>query len=286
VLLGRDRAVTALLVVASLVACPAFGAEPAPSSASGKFAGHHKSFGVTGAYAFWSRSSDSGPMIEVAVSNDGFKISAFDAFYDPRPVIDDRFVDDQTAVVYFEFEPGGKYHGLSYYFGSGDGCGYCYDSKVQSTVRLASGRISGKLAYKTDNYSFDIQFDAPMPPQEWGKPISGDGGEVGAAYRAYSAAMEKEDRKAVFELLDSENQEIWKEAEQKGRADEQWNDRLEKEHWRLKEARIAAGYVRGDQAVLLIQGRSTLLDHIHGQVTLTREKGRWKIGDEVLQVGE
>jgi len=28
------------------------------------------------------------------------------------------------------------------------------------------------------------------------------------------------------------------------------------------------------------------MDHIHGQVALTREDGSWKIRDEVYQVGE
>ena len=43
--------------------------------------------------------------------------------------------DDESKVVTFEFDADGKYRGLSYYFGPGVGCGFCYDSKVGSTVR-------------------------------------------------------------------------------------------------------------------------------------------------------
>jgi hypothetical protein len=33
--------------------------------------------------------------------------------------------DSETALVYLEFKPDGGYLGLSYYFASGNGCGYC-----------------------------------------------------------------------------------------------------------------------------------------------------------------
>lgn len=263
----------------------------APATASGKFAGTKVAFDVGGAYAFWSRGKDR--MIEVAVSNDPFRAKAFDAFYDPKPVISSRLADDETFVVYFEFEPNGKYHGLSYYFGSGDGCGFCYDTAVKSTVRVENERVKGRVAFKEPNRTFDIQLDVPIAPETWGQPISGEGGEIGAAFRSYNAAWEKNDRKAVFERLDSANQERWKRVEQEDKADRGKLDRYvafrEKEfHWNLKDkdARIVGGYVRGDQAVLLVKAKSTYIDHIHGQVTLTKESGRWKVGDEVYEVGE
>src|SRR5436190_2173635 len=102
---------------------------------SGRFEGSKVKFNVHGAYAYWLRSGDE-PLIEVAVSNAGFKPAFFDSFYDPKPAIDTLFVDNETAVVYFQFQPNGKYHGLSYYLTSGDGCGFCYDPKVKSTVKI------------------------------------------------------------------------------------------------------------------------------------------------------
>lgn len=262
-----------------------------PAKASGKFVSTRFSLEVGGAYAFWNRGKDR--LIEVAVSNDPFRASTFDAFYDPRPVISSRFADDETHVVYFEFEPDGKYHGLSYYFGSGDGCGFCFDSTVQSTVRVEKQRVKGRIAFKEPNRDFDIQLDVPIAPEVWGQPISGEGGEIGAAYHGYNAAWDKDDHKGVFDRLDAANQQRWKKIELEDKTDRGRLERYiafrEKDfHWNLKDkdARIVGGYVRGDQAVLLVKARNTYVDHIHGQVTLTKENGRWKVGDEVYDVGE
>jgi hypothetical protein len=280
-----------VLLGLSLLCAGVLPAAGEPAKASGKFAGTRVSFDVGGAYAFWNRGQDR--LIEVAVSNDPFRASAFDAFYDPRPVISSRFADDQAHVVYFEFEPDGKYHGLSYYFGSGDGCGFCYDTAVKSTVRIEKQRVKGRIAFKEPNRDFDIQLDVPIAPEEWGQAISGEGGEIGAAYHGYNAAWDKDDHKGVFDRLDSANQRRWKKIEQedktdRGRLDRYITFREHDFHWNLKEedARIVGGYVRGDQAVLLVKAKNTSIDRIHGQVTLTRENGRWKIGDEVYELGE
>ena len=258
------------------------------ANVTGKFEGTKKRFDVGGGYAYWINDPDAGPLIEVAISNSSFKQSYFDAFYDPRPAIDTLFVDDQTAVVYFQFEPNGKYHGMTYYLTSGDGCGFCYDSAVKSTVKIAGQRAKGRLTYKGDNREFDITMDVPIAPKEWGKPIDTKDGDVIKAFRAYNAAMDKDDQKAVFKMLDGATQEIWKKQEKKGKAN--LNDyldyRSEKVHWRLKNARVVNAYMRGNQAVLLVKGSTPLIDHIHGQVLLSKEGDGWKIADEVYQVGE
>src|SRR6266576_602374 len=92
-------------IALALLTLPAFAAET--PQASGKFTGSKIEFKATGAYAYWSRAKDDDNVIEIAVSNDAFKAEAFDTFFDPRPVISEFFADDQTAVVYFQFEPNG-----------------------------------------------------------------------------------------------------------------------------------------------------------------------------------
>ena len=276
------RSLLAVLIL--LLSTPLLAAD-APQ-ASGKFKGSRYSFGVGGAYAYWSHSADEGPLIEVAVSNDAFRTEAFDAFYDPRPVIDTDFADEKTAVVYFQFEPDGKYHGLSYSLGSGDGCGFCFDPSVKSTVRIAGNRAKGGLSFSSDTRSFDIQIDVPIAPKEWGKPLAADGGEAGAAYRAYNAAMEKQDRKAIFDLIDAETRDRWAKREKEGKLDSWLDYREDRVHWRLKEAHIVRGFIRGDHAILLVKATSATIDKVHGQVALTRENGKWKIADEVYEVGE
>lgn len=272
-----------LAMALALLSFSAFADTP---QATGKFSGSKLEFNVNGAYGYWSRAKDDDNIIEIAVSNEGFKASVFDTFYDARPVIDNLFVDDQTAVVYFQFEPSGKYHGMSYYLGSGDGCGFCYDPSVVSTVKIANNRAKGDLKYKSDNRSFNITIDAPIAPKVWGPAIKGDGGEIGKAYQAYNAAMSSGDRKAQFDALDSVNQATWKKREKDGKLERYLDYRDEKLHYRLKSARIVAGFARENQAVLLIKGSSPLIDHLHGQVTLTKEEGKWKISDEVYEVGE
>lgn len=254
--------------------------------ATGTFEGSKFKFNVKGAYAYWSRTSTEGPLIEVAVSNDGFIASAFDTFYDPKPVIESDFVDDKTAVIYFQFEPNGRYHGISYYLGSGDGCGFCSDNSTKSTVTVAGGRAKGGLKYKGENRSYDLQFDVPIAPREWGKEIKGDGGDIGTAYNAYNKAMNAGDRKAIFDLLDAHTQEFWKKREKEGKLESYLDYREDKVHYRIKDARIVRGFVRENQAVLLIKAASPVIDHLHGQVVLTKESGRWKISDEVYEVGE
>jgi hypothetical protein len=271
-------------IAIALVSSAAF-ADEAPQ-ATGKFTGSKVEFKVTGAYGYWSRAKDEGDVIEIAVSNEGFKASVFDTFYDPKPVISEFFADEETAVVYFQFEPNGKYHGMSYYLGSGDGCGFCYDPSVVSTVKIAGNRAKGDLRYKSDNRAFNITIDAPIAPKVWGPSIKGDGGDIGKAYKAYNAVMLSGDRKAQFDALDSVNQATWKKRQKDGKLDRYLEYRDEKVHYRLKEARIVGGFQRENQAVLLIKGSSPLLDHIHGQVTLTKEAGQWKISDEVYEVGE
>ena len=118
-------------------------------------------------------------MIRVAVSNAGFKAAALDAFYDKAGAISSRFSGDEVKVVYFEFDEHGKYTGLSYYFASGDGCGFCYDTTVKSTVKAAGGRLAGNISYKADDRQFDVTFDVPIPPKAWGDPLAKDGGADG-----------------------------------------------------------------------------------------------------------
>ncbi len=278
-----SRFVVGALLVGSVVSAAD---SPTPASASGQFLTEKRSVDVQGAYAFWAKSgsTDHEPVLRVAVSNDRFKAEAFDAFYNPEKVINTHFADEETFVVYFEFEPGGRYHGLSYYFGPGDGCGYCYDSSVRSTVRIGQ-RLTGSLSSKDSNRSFQIELDVPVPPREWGKPLPPDGGEAGKAVLAYQAALEAGNKKALFDLLDSKGQELWKKREKEGKVDRALKYRWEKEHLELKDPRITGGFVRVEQAVILVKGKNSYMS-LKGEVALRLEDGHWRIHDEIFDVGE
>jgi len=260
---------------------------PAEATASGTFLSGRETVQIGGAYAFWAKSEspDEEPVIRLAVSNDRFQAAAFDAFSNPQPLISERFADDETRLVYFEFRQNGAYHGLSYYFGQGDGCGYCYDSSVKSSVKIEEGRLRGSLQFKDERRSFDIQVDVPVPPRDWGKPLPAGAGEIGNAYLAYQKALESRDKKAIYDLIVSSQRDRWKQREAEGKLDRHIEYRWEKEHVSLTEPRITGGFQRGDQAVLLVKGKNSYMA-LQGQVALSREEGQWLIRDEIYEAGE
>ncbi|HEY4230428.1 MAG TPA: hypothetical protein VGO79_09660, partial [Thermoanaerobaculia bacterium] len=180
-------ALLSLTILATPDAPPA--PSPTPASASGTFEDKRFKVPINGAYAFREKAwMDDGRAIRVAVSNDAFPPDALDEHYDRTHAINTLFAGDETRVVYFELDEKGGYHGYSYYFESGDGCGYCFDSKVKSTVRAEGGRLKGELSFAGDDVRFRIQLDLPIPPKSWGDPLPKDGGEPGKAFLAYHAA--------------------------------------------------------------------------------------------------
>lgn len=141
------RAIVSTLRIATLLVVAATAAAHAQSSASGRFDGRSMKLDIGGAYSYWDGAmSGNGRVIKVAVSNAEFKPDLIDQWVDRGAVIHDLFANEQVKVVHFDFDPDGKYRGYSYYFGSGDGCGYCYDSSVRSTVRVAGGMAANRVA--------------------------------------------------------------------------------------------------------------------------------------------
>ena len=155
-------------IVISLLAFGCVVSTPAAASDSSHASGHFTSNGVTMpityAYAFRGKASlGDGQVWVLAVSNTPFENATLDALPDPRDAIDER--KSGPSIVYFEFDPNSAaYKGLSFYFGSGNGCGYCSDSAVQSTVKMAGAELRGKLEYAAPDgkRGFDIDVDVPV----------------------------------------------------------------------------------------------------------------------------
>ncbi len=98
------------------------GGHPAAPTAKGTFKSKEVAFDVASAVA-WNGSSlsrEEGPG-----SHRGDQQRArhggrhFADFLDRKRAFEKLIKDEETAVVYFEFSPQGRYRGLSYYFGSG-----------------------------------------------------------------------------------------------------------------------------------------------------------------------
>ncbi len=264
-------------------------ADAAENSASGQFSSFKLKLNVADAYSFWAKGGVGGDdsVIRVAVSNSRLDAEFFDWWYDRQYAIGQFIVDEENKVVYFDFDADGRYRGLSYYFGSGDGCGYCYDSKVRSTVRVDGGRLRGKLAFKAsdDRVAFDIDFDVAVPSKVWGDALPGDGGDPGRAYLAYHKAIAAEDPKSVAAAMDAHAKEVIAKFQKQGRLNEyleyRWND----VHFGMKNVSIVGGFVRGDRAIVLVDGSSTTIERVHGEARMLREGGVWLVDSELLQVG-
>jgi hypothetical protein len=283
-----SRRPTAAWISGFLLAAATFAAEAArPATASGTFEDRRWKLEIAGAYAYWDKPSGEGDdrVIRVAVSNAEFQAAALDDHYDRGHAIASLVADDEVKVVYFEFEPSGRYLGLSYYFESGVGCGFCYDSTVKSTVKAAAGRLSGNLSYRGDDRRFDVTFDVPIPAKTWGEALPADGGLPGKAYLAYAEALSGEDRKALRALLDAATQQRWDKYEKDGKLDAYVEYLRHDRHTLMRTIRITGGFVRGDRAVVLFDGSSVYIDHLYGEALLRREDGKWLVHTEMIDVG-
>src|SRR6266496_2427252 len=213
-------AVVYILATVGLIAGPVAAAGPVTTEADtahGTFKSQAITLEVRSAIAFHGRSSLGGPddVLLVAVTNAKVHGDALADYYDRRLAVEKRIKDDETGVVYFEFRPDGRYKGLSYYFASGNGCGFC-SGDVVSTVRLAGGKLSGTLKGSEPERTFDIALDVPIMSDDHGTALAADGGPPGAAYRAYHAALGKRDRAALKTSLSMDRQQTWVDAEKKG----------------------------------------------------------------------
>ena len=250
------------------------------TQASGTFSSKTGDFEVVGAYAFPGKTgTDDAPGILVAVSNAGFVSDILDHYWDRQHFIDTNFADDETAVVYFQFDPQGKYRGMSYYFGSGDGCGFCFDPDVVSSAKVSDGRIAGHVQHKDpEGATFDVTFDVPVAPAGYGTALPAGGGEPGEAYSAFHAAVTAGDAAALEPFLGKERQGFLHDQPAPFLAF------LQESH--PDSYKITRGFVSGDHALLLVSGEKSPLGPVHTEVHLVREASHWVVDDEILQLGE
>ena len=259
----------------------ALGAE-SPDTAKGTFKSQSVTLEVRSAIAFRGKSFfDKDEALIVVVTNARMHADALADYFDRRRVVEKRIKDDETGVVYYELRPDGKYRGLSYYFRPGNGCGFCSSSDVASSVRLASGKLTGSLKGVEKERSFDIALDVPVMSDDHGAALPSDGGAPGKAYLAYHAALTKRDRGALQPLLSADRQKTWTGAEKKGNVGA-FVDYLASEHPE-KSVRITKGYATGDKAVLLISGESSA-GKLVGEVLLLKERDAWRVDDELTDI--
>jgi hypothetical protein len=280
----------ALTLVALATVVAARGAEettrPDSSSALGFFETAGTRLPVNDAYAFPGTSTlgEEGVVL-VAVSNAGFVQAELDEYWDRRHVIDTFFRDEETGVVWFEFDPDGRYRGLNFYFGPGDGCGYC-SGGVESSVKRAGGRLVGTLRQSDsgDGRSFEVTLDVPISSDDHGAEQGAGGGAPGAAYLAYNAALEGDDPARVRGLLAAERRTRWEAAEAEGEG-ARFLDYLREGH--PQQVRVVEAYVRGERALVLFEGENAY-SKVRGEALLALEPEGWRFEEETIRtvIGE
>lgn len=275
----RARASYVALILAVLGLVATSPATAAASQASGKFESRNWEFEPAGAYAYPGEvGMDDEAGIVVAISNSSFDTEFFDRYWDRGHAIETYQKDDETLVAHLQFAKGGAYKGMTYYFESGDGCGFCYDSSARSTVKVENGRIHGRitLAGQPGELAFDVTFDVPVAPSSYGDPLPAGGGEPGKVYAAYHRAIAAWDKAALRPFYTEKVQADYVE-----RADALVqafrNDHPDKTF------EIVRGFAKGAQALLLIEGE-TAYGKVKTEVHLEKQKGTWRIVDETLQM--
>jgi len=272
------QVILALLVGVS--AASAAETDAAKAAAHGSFDSGGVAWDVKDAYAFRGKSSmGDDDVIVVAITNGGFPRAAIDAWWDRKQALEQKFRGDRdTTLVYFEFSPAGEYQGLSYYIGSGNGCGYC-SGGVTSTVKLVGGKLVGGLKYKTSDRVFDVTLDVPVAGDDHGQPLPAGGGEPGKVYLAYHAALTAGDAAGLKRTLDG----FMLEQMAKGEKTDNMPGFLA---WLggqryLDTVIVDKGFATADKAVLIVSG-SGPIGKRQGQVIMTREKDGWRFSEETI----
>lgn len=266
-------------VLCTLAAAPA----NAGGAASGRFETSNWKVPIVDAYAFHDKANlGEGNAILVAISNSPIGKDYLDGCWDRRYIIDNFLADEETRVVYLEFRLDGSYSGYSYYFGSGDGCGFCGGGNVKSTVKLKDGRLTGTVATKGENVSFDLKINVALAPDDRGKDQGPGGGAVGKAYLAYHAALVAGDVKALKGLVSAGQLAKWQKAEKDGRGDAFVSFLREN---RPDTVSVRQGFARGDHGLVLLTGSSATAGAMHGESQLILEGSGWKVDDETVQAG-
>lgn len=250
------------------------------AAASGSFTSKDEVVAIRGGYAFPAGTGAAGtaPGLLLALSSSGFEAAIVDGYWDRKLAIDRFFVDDETRVVYVHLGADGSYRGISYTFGPGNGCAFCSDPATKAALKVAGGRLSGKLSIDGDP-SFAVEVDLPVATNDHGTVVEG-GGEPGRAYLAYHAALVARDGAAVKASFTREDLSHF--AASGSVSPEQMAHLAEGQP---EAPRVAKAFARGDEALVLVEGRGAS-GKVRGEVVLVKEDGSWRVADAFYAEGD
>jgi hypothetical protein len=279
-MVARLLAACLLFQTAAAFATP--GLNAAPATAVGTFTSQGVTLRMQSAVAFRGKASvGGGDALIVVVATARMNAVAIADYVDRRRVIEKRVRDGEMGIVYFELAPDGRYLGMSYQLGPGNGCAPC-SAEVASTARVVGDWLGGDLVGTGADRSFDLTLVAPVLSDDHGVPLPADGGAPGRAYAAYHEALSRTDRAALKPVLSQDQRAVVEVLEKDGKADAHVQALATAHPGRS--LRVTGGYANGDKAVLLIAGESSA-GPVTGEVLLIREAGHWRVDDEITERG-
>lgn len=248
---------------------------------SGLFATDDATLDIVEAYAFRGQSAFDGEDVWIVAATNGHIIhQQVDRYVDRRYVLDNYFRDARIGVVYFEFDDGGGYRGLSYDFSPENRCQACWDDSVKANVVIDEGRIVGSLSWSGPERRFELEVDLATSPVGHGEALPDGGGEPGKAYRAFHQAIRSRDEVSLRMAFSSALNNTWTEAAEFEQAEsflQSWID----DH--MSEIDRIEGWTRGDEAVLVAHGTRGE-ERLRAEVLLVREEDGWRVDDELVRL--
>ena len=151
-----------------------------------------------------------------------------------------------------------------------------------NTATHVQGRyfLEKPSAFFDKTFQFDFTWDASvLAGSQSGTPLPAGGGDIGAAYQKYLAALAKGDLAAVKTTLiaaKAADMPTLKPADLK-----RFMGLLQA--FELKTATVSGGVQRGDQAALLVKGVGYDKLRGDGRVIMQREGGVWKVAKVIMK---
>jgi hypothetical protein len=206
------------------------------------------------------------------------------AAFDPEDEVRGELGDRAGGYVRICIDAGGSECGMFYMRRQPDdsfntsGYGTFASRQQDGDHVVGSWVLKEPESFFDQTYDFDLQFDVAVTPLP-GTPLPIDGGEPGAAYRAWLAALAKGDATALRKLVDGGHAYRFPE-DDASQVKESIKDLRD---GTPLQADIARGLVDGDRAVLWIEGIDRDDIRRRGRVRMLREEDAWRFAEDDLE---
>ena len=281
---------TARLTTAALLLAATTTAAAAPGKASGYFRLDkvRSEFSHACAFRLPDPSGATPGVTHVVLSDKRLDCDAADQSFDPLEAAKAQVEPQKPAFVTFTLTPGATVDRIDGGWTSTapeDGFSFGGQGKVAIKVNTAE-RVTGRYFLEKPSdffdktFQFDFTWDAPVLAGAMsGTPVPAGGGDIGAAYQKYVAAIGKGDlaliRTAVTAAKAADVPTL------RGAEAKKLVELMQV--FELKTATVSGGLQRGDQAALNVKG--TGFDRLpsEGRVIMQREGGVWKVAKVIMK---